>query len=64
MCSIPVFAGLDYHQDSVQVCVLDQDGNVLANRSLCSAAGLIDSLCRQYGEPEHISMKPVVARRI
>ena len=57
MCSIPVFAGLDYHQDSVQVCVLDQEGNVLANRSLCNEAGLIDSLCRRYGEPERISIE-------
>lgn len=28
-----VFVGLDYHQDSVQVCVLDGRGRVLTNRS-------------------------------
>jgi len=33
MSSVPVFVGLDYHQDSVQVCVLDADGSRLANRS-------------------------------
>lgn len=33
MEKIAVFAGLDYHQDSVQVCVMDEDGRVLANRS-------------------------------
>jgi len=33
MSNIPVFVGLDYHQDSVQVCVLDQQGQVLLNRS-------------------------------
>jgi transposase len=27
----PVYVGLDYHQNSVQVCVLDRDGKVLAN---------------------------------
>ena len=32
MKKVPVFVGLDYHQDSVQVCVLDQAGQVLANR--------------------------------
>jgi transposase len=30
---IPVYVGLDYHQDAVQVCVVDADGRVLANRS-------------------------------
>src|SRR5690606_10000979 len=34
MTSVTRFVGLDYHQDSVQVCVMDSDGNVLANRSV------------------------------
>lgn len=33
MEKIAVFAGLDYHQDSVQVCVMDEAGRVLTNRS-------------------------------
>jgi transposase len=33
MSNVPVFVGLDYHQDSIQVCVLDQQGKVLANRA-------------------------------
>lgn len=33
MSTVPVFVGLDYHQDSVQVCVLDPEGNVLLNRA-------------------------------
>jgi transposase len=33
MSNIPVFVGLDYHQDSIQVCVLNQQGEVLLNRS-------------------------------
>lgn len=33
MQSVPCFVGLDYHQDSVQVCVLDRDGRQLLNRS-------------------------------
>ncbi len=32
MNRIPVFVGLDYHQDSVQVWVEGRDGLVLANR--------------------------------
>lgn len=33
MSRIAVFVGLDYHQDSVQVCVMDPAGRVLSNRS-------------------------------
>jgi transposase len=33
MSSLPVFVGLDYHQESVQVCVLDKDGQQLGNRA-------------------------------
>jgi transposase len=33
MSRIQVFVGLDYHQDSVQVCVMDRGGQVLSNRS-------------------------------
>jgi len=33
MSNVPIFVGLDYHQDSIQVCVLDHKGDVLLNRS-------------------------------
>ncbi len=33
MESLAVFVGLDYHQSSVQVCVMDSEGKVLSNRS-------------------------------
>jgi len=31
MCSLSVFVGLDYHQDAVQVCVLNAEGEELTN---------------------------------
>ena len=34
MSTVTCFVGLDYHQDSVQVCVLDGDGRQLLNRSV------------------------------
>lgn len=34
MVKITRFVGLDYHQESVQVCVMDSEGQVLANRSV------------------------------
>ena len=41
MTMVTVFVGLDYHQDSVQVCVMDQEGSVLANRPCANAYGAI-----------------------
>ena len=35
MDNVPVYVGLDYHQQHVQVCVMDQAGKVLANKK-CS----------------------------
>ena len=34
MNSVTRIVGLDYHQQSVQVCVMDQEGQALANRSV------------------------------
>lgn len=36
MSNVPLFVGLDYHQDSIQVCVLNQKGDVLLNRSVAN----------------------------
>ena len=33
MSSVPVYVGLDYHQDSIQVCVMDAEAKILLNRS-------------------------------
>lgn len=52
MSSLPVFVGLDYHQDSVQVCVMDQAGQMLTNRSLANNARGIDQVVRVYGTPQ------------
>ena len=36
MSTVPVFVGLDYHQQSVQVCVLDPQGSMVTNRSVAN----------------------------
>ena len=37
MTMVPVFVGLDYHQSSVQVCVMNGSGEVLANRKVSNS---------------------------
>ncbi len=52
-----VFAGLDYHQDSVQVCVLNQEGVMLVNRSVPNNAGLIHDILTRSGQPERVGIE-------
>ena len=55
MMSVTRFVGLDYHQDSVQVCVLDQEGRVLTNRSVDnhwrSIAAVLEELMDETSGP-------------
>jgi transposase len=41
MASVKVFVGLDYHQDVVQVCVMNVKGKVLVNRRVPNDGGAI-----------------------
>ena len=49
MCSVKIFVGLDYHQELVQVCVLDETGRVLTNRSLLNNAEAILNAVERFG---------------
>jgi transposase len=49
MSNLPVFVGLDYHQDSVQVCVLDQAGKVLLNRASANDPDALGRLVAPLG---------------
>jgi transposase len=49
MCSLPVFAGLDYHDEQVQVCVLDQQGKVKLNRRFANDARRIHEAVAREG---------------
>ena len=57
MSSLPVFVGLDYHQDSVQVCVLDSEGEILTNRSVVNDAGTIQGLSSRFGAPRRVAIE-------
>ena len=50
MSSLPVYVGLDYHQESVQVCVLNAAGQVVANRPCANAASAIAALAKRCGQ--------------
>ena len=49
MSSLPVFVGLDYHDASVRVCVLDTDGRELANADRCNDWKAIAEFADRFG---------------
>lgn len=57
MSSIATFVGLDYHQDSVQVCVLDEAGKQLTNRSVENDAAAIMRVATRYGVPRRVAIE-------
>jgi transposase len=52
-----VFVGIDYHQDNVQVCVLDPSGGVLLNRSLPNRRDVIESAVGVLGRPRRAALE-------
>lgn len=57
MSSLPVFVGLDYHQDSVQVCVLDAEGKQLCNQSVKNDTSVIEGRIMRHGKPRRIAIE-------
>ncbi len=57
MSSIAVYVGLDYHQDSVQVCVLDGSGTVLRNGSYENNASVIATVAENHGSEVHAAIE-------
>ncbi len=51
------FVGLDYHQDSVQICILDSHGNVLTNRSVENDEAVIHRVATRYGQPKRVAIE-------
>jgi transposase len=49
MCKIALCVGFDYHEDSIQVCVMDQDGGTLANRSTPNDVEAVIELVSRFG---------------
>lgn len=57
MDSVACFVGLDYHQDSVQVCVLDEQGDVRLNRSCRNDWRAIASSVARIGPVQAVAVE-------
>src|SRR5580692_6347488 len=57
MSNLPVFVGLDYHQDSIQVCVLNPQGDVLLNRSVRNDSQEVMRLIQPAGSVQRVGIE-------
>ena len=57
MSKVTVYVGLDYHKDSIQVCIMDHAGKILANRSCPNRAEAIVSLVAGHGQDVHAAVE-------
>ena len=57
MKNLPVYGGLDYHQGSIQVCVLDRQGHSLTNRRCRSDLAEAVEVIRACGEVRSIAIE-------
>lgn len=46
---VPAYVGLDYHDETIRVCVMDADGEVLCNRNVPNDPGAVRDLVRRLG---------------
>ncbi len=47
----------DSHQDSIQVCVVNNEGRVLENRSIDNESNLVERLRTRHGVPQRIAIE-------
>jgi transposase len=50
MSKVTVFVGLDYHKDSIQVCIMDSTGLILANRRCKNQVEALVTLIAPFGD--------------
>ena len=62
MSSVSLFVGLDYHDDEVQVCAMDAEGNVVLNRRCDNSAARIQAAVHPRGRVRRSRL--AAARRI
>jgi transposase len=57
MSRIPVFVGLDYHQETVRVCVEDDAGRVLGNRNCPNNPRRVKDYAESHGRVQGAAME-------
>lgn len=57
MSKVTVYVGLDYHKDSIQVCVMDGAGTILANQRCKNQVEALIKLVARFGDDVHAAVE-------
>lgn len=57
MATGPVYVGIDYHTAALQICVVDPQGHVLANRPCPNDSAAIHELLRPFAGDPHVAIE-------
>lgn len=57
MSTVPIYVGLDYHDETIRVCVLAEDGKVLFNRDVDNDGRAVAREVRRFGCPQGVLLE-------
>ena len=57
MLNLPVFVGIDYHQNMIQVCVMDQQRKILANQAVDNKPQAVHRVVAPFGSNVHVAIE-------
>ncbi len=57
MTILALYVGLDYHDDTIQVCVMNEAGVELVNRSVPNDVEMVGELIWNYGPPRSVAIE-------
>lgn len=55
--NVTIYAGLDYHQNSIQVCLMDQAGRVRLNKACKNDVATISELLKSSGDVRAVALE-------
>ena len=58
MFSLPVFVGLDYHTQTIHICVMNQQRKILVNQSVANDAYAVFQVVAPFGTNVSAAMFP------
>jgi len=57
MFNLPLFVGIDYHKETIQVCVMDQTRKILANQTVKNDPEAVFRVVAPYGSNIHAAIE-------
>jgi len=57
MFNLPIFVGIDYHQQTIQVCVMDQQRKILTNQTVGNDPEAVFRVVAPFGSNVHAAIE-------